>query len=147
MCSHPPPPFKRPLKSWWPGKELLGDILRPRKASVQNALQNNLFNFVGSVMIDVSVSREPIESSTSWAFSIKSGCYILHSPYLSQNVMSLKRCLFVCFLFCVRPAVSRGCKAPPKVRQQDRQRESGKKRRNQAIQVYKCACLTFSLLF
>ncbi|KAM7447232.1 Echinoderm microtubule-associated protein-like 5 [Porites harrisoni] len=33
-----------------------------------------------------------------------------------------------------RPAVSRGSKAPPKVRQLDRQRESGKKRRNQAIQ-------------
>ncbi|XP_020620193.1 echinoderm microtubule-associated protein-like 6, partial [Orbicella faveolata] len=33
-----------------------------------------------------------------------------------------------------RPAVSRGSKAPPKVRQLDRQRDSGKKRRNQQIQ-------------
>ena len=141
-------PFKRPLKSWRPGKELLGDILRPRKTSdVQNVLQYYLFNVVGSVMTDVSVSRKPIESSTCWAFSIKSGCYITLSPYLPQNVMPLKRFLFVCFLFCVRPAVSRGSKAPPKVRQLDRQRESGKKRRNQAIQVHKCACLTFSLLF
>ena len=36
---------------------------------------------------------------------------------------------------CSRPAVSRGSKAPPKVRQLDRQRDSGKKRRNQPIQV------------
>ncbi|PFX18604.1 Echinoderm microtubule-associated protein-like 6 [Stylophora pistillata] len=33
-----------------------------------------------------------------------------------------------------RPAVSRGSKAPPKVRQLDRQRDSGKKRRSQPIQ-------------
>lgn len=33
-----------------------------------------------------------------------------------------------------RPAVSRGSKAPPKVRQLDRQREAGKKRRNHPIQ-------------
>ena len=81
MCSHPPPPFKRRLKTWRRGKELLGDILRPRKTSVQNGLQNYLFNLVGSVMTDVSVSRKQIDSSTSWAVSIKSGCYITHSPY------------------------------------------------------------------
>lgn len=39
------------------------------------------------------------------------------------------------FFSCVRPAVSRGSKAPPKVRQLDRQRDSGKKRRTQPIQV------------
>ena len=42
--------------------------------------------------------------------------------------------MFGLFL-CSRPAVSRGSKAPPKVRQLDRQRDSGKKRRNQPIQV------------
>ena len=44
-------------------------------------------------------------------------------------------CLFVCLFVCGRPAVSRGSKAPPKVRQLDRPRDSGKKRRNQAVQV------------
>ena len=45
--------------------------------------------------------------------------------------------MFFCMSFfsCVRPAVSRGSKAPPKVRQLDRQRDSGKKRRTQPIQV------------
>ena len=45
--------------------------------------------------------------------------------------------LMLCLFVCARPAVSRGSKAPPKVRQRDldRQRESGKKRRNQPIQV------------
>ena len=65
---------------------------------VQNGLQYYLFNVVGSVMTDVSVSRKPIESSTSWAFPIKSGCYITHSPYLSQNVMPLKRLFVFCFV-------------------------------------------------
>ena len=92
-------PFKRPLKSWRRVNELLGDILRPRKTSdVQNGLQYYLFNVVGSVMTDVSVSRKPIESSASWAFPIKSGCYITHSPYLSQNVMPLKRLFVFCFV-------------------------------------------------
>ena len=41
----------------------------------------------------------------------------------------------LCIFFFFFPAVSRGSKAPPKVRQLDRQRDSGKKRRNQPIQV------------
>lgn len=51
--------------------------------------------------------------------------------------------VLVClFSFFDRPAVSRGSKAPPKVRQLDRQRDSGKKRRNQPIQVIQIDLLT-----
>ena len=46
---------------------------------------------------------------------------------------------------CDRPAVSRGSKAPPKVRQHDRQSDSGKKRRNQPIQVIQIDSLKNSL--
>lgn len=55
--------------------------------------------------------------------------YFFRYPVWFNNVF-----LYV-FFSCVRPAVSRGSKAPPKVRQLDRQRDSGKKRRTQPIQV------------
>lgn len=53
--------------------------------------------------------------------------------------------MFSFFFFGDRPAVSRGSKAPPKVRQLDRQRDSGKKRRNQQIQVIQIDLLTTKL--
>lgn len=49
--------------------------------------------------------------------------------------ISWQICYTNVWFVCSRPTVSRGSKAPPKVRQLDRQRDSGKKRRNQPIQV------------
>ena len=67
-------------------------------------------------------------------FSSKSVSYIYIYNFFRYLVWFNDVFLYV-FFSCVRPAVSRGSKAPPKVRQLDRQRDSGKKRRTQPIQV------------